>query len=220
MNSQSPLPQPDWSIEQLCQHFGGVPADRILLDPAPGTATEEMLLHLDSKRGYPLELLDGVGIDRIPGFRASALTTQFLCRLMDFLSGDNRGIIIPGGKCPVRLRPGLVRLASFYFINWNSIPGGIIPNDPITDLIPDLVGDVISPWTSRTEMEWKQDQFFEAGTRLFGLLDLAEESIEVSTPRRTLHLGPEETLTGGDGLPGFAIPVKDIFAMPRRRAQE
>lgn len=214
-----PLPQPDWPLEQLRRHFGGIPGERILLDPPPGTATEEGLIRLNSQRGYPAELLDGVFVDRTPGFQAGVLMTQLLCRLMDHLEEDDQGIVLPGWKCPVRLRPGLIRLTSIYFINWDRIPESVIPNDPIASLIPDLVGDVLSPWSTRGEMERKQQEFFAAGTRLFWLLDLQEESVEVSTPQRTLHLSSADSLSGGDVLPGFVTPVREIFTMPRPRGQ-
>lgn len=216
MNPLTSQPAPDWSVEQLRQHFGMIAGDRILLDPAPGTATEQDILRLDSSRGYPPELLDGVCIDRMSGFYGAIVATELLFRLMDYRRTHNLGIVISGAKCPIRLQPGLVRLGSVFFISWDQMPGHKIPDDPISDMVPELVGEMLSPWTTRVEMHRKRREFFAAGTKLFWLLDLEKETIEVFTPQHHRRLQSGDTLDAGDLLPGFRVPVAEVFEYPQR----
>jgi hypothetical protein len=216
MNALPSQPRPDWTIEQLTLHFGGIPPDRILLDPPPGTANERDLLTLDRKRGFPPELVDGVLIDRFPGFKASVIGAKLLGRLMNVLPARSLGIVIGGSKCPVRLKPGTIRLAAIYFISWEQMPDGKIPNDPISDLVPDLVGEFLTEHLRRNEMDRKRDEFLIAGCNLFWLLNIKHNSVEVSTRQRTLILSADDDLTGGPVLPGFSAPVRDIFELPQQ----
>ncbi len=202
---------PGLTVEQLQQRFWQIPADRFLPDPAPGTATERHVLDLQSKRGWPPELLDGVLIDRAPGFQGAIVSTTLLHALMTFLDQSDLGIVIGGSKCPIRLGPRTLRLASIYFISWEQMPGGRIPNDAISDLVPWVVGELLSPWCTRAEMARKRDDFLNAGARQFWLLDTNEERVEISTQERTQVLDADEFLDGEDVLPGFSCKVQQLF---------
>jgi Uma2 family endonuclease len=203
-------------MAQLRRYFWEIPAERMILDPPPGTATEKHLLRLASERGYPSELLDGVLIDRMPGFQSALVIGNLLRRLMNWLEDCDSGIVIGGGKCPVRLRPGTVRLAGIYFVSWKQMPGGTIPNDPISDLVPDLVVDILSQWGTRSELDRKRDDFLAAGTRWFWLLDKDERTVEISTCQRTRIYEAEGIVVGEGVVPGFAMPVAEIFQLPFR----
>ena len=73
MNLIAKQPNPSWTIEQLRGHFGMIPAERILLDPPPGTATEEDVLFMDDHHDRLCELVDGVLVEKIMGLPESAL---------------------------------------------------------------------------------------------------------------------------------------------------
>ena len=58
----------------VVRHLGGIPAQRILMHPAPGTATEKDVVALvdgDNKR--LVELIDGVLVEKAMGAEASML---------------------------------------------------------------------------------------------------------------------------------------------------
>src|SRR4051812_31126354 len=54
----------NWSLADLQAHLGGVPAGRIRLFPAPGTATEEDALWLEDHEDRLCELVDGVLVEK------------------------------------------------------------------------------------------------------------------------------------------------------------
>ncbi|MBI3946263.1 MAG: Uma2 family endonuclease [Armatimonadetes bacterium] len=77
------------------------------------------------------------------------------------------------------------------------------------DVVPDLVVEVVSPGDTDTETIEKVGDYLRAGVRLVWVVD-------IRTRRVTLHpgaeiLSAEDTLTGGDVLPGFAVPVSRLF---------
>lgn len=193
-----------------------IPGDRILLDPLPGTATENDILRLDSRRGWPPELLDGVLIDRMLGMKGAIVATTLLCRLNSYQDEADLGIVVPASKCPVRLQTGSIRLASAYFISREQMPRRKIPNDTIGDLVPELVVEMLSPWGTRIEMDRKRREFFAAGTKHFWLLDTEEKTVEVYTSERRQLLGLQDNLDGGDLLPGFCVSLAELFDLSQR----
>jgi Uma2 family endonuclease len=59
----------------------------------------------------------------------------------------------------------------------------------------------------------KVTMYLQAGLRLVWLVDPAERTVTVFRPDAALKLlGEGDTLDGGDVLPGFSVPVADIFA--------
>ena len=83
--------------------------------------------------------------------------------------------------------------------------GSFIPNHP------DLAVEVISPTDKPKNVRTKTANYVATGTVVW-LVDPEAQEIEVHIPGRhvkTYHV--DETLEGGDVLPGFKIALKDIF---------
>lgn len=87
------------------------------------------------------------------------------------------------------------------------------PSDqPYSPVPPDLAVEVLSPSNTPHEMRLKVVNYLAAGSVVW-VVDPDRQAVEVYTPGRagkTVHL--DETLEGDEVLPGFALPVKDIFA--------
>ena len=58
----------DWSLADLQQHLGGIPAERIRLVPAPGCATEQDLVEIAVHEDRLYELDDGVLVEKSTGW--------------------------------------------------------------------------------------------------------------------------------------------------------
>jgi len=79
---------------------------------------------------------------------------------------------------------------------------------------PDLAVEVASPGNTVDDMNQKIEQYFAAGVRLVWVLYPKTRTIYVYTSaRKVTILGLEDTLEGGDVLPGFAVSVREIFAV-------
>ncbi len=55
----------------LLEQLGGVPAERVLVRPAPGTATEKDVIRLRDRTGRLCELVDGVLVEKTVGLYES-----------------------------------------------------------------------------------------------------------------------------------------------------
>ena len=59
----------------------------------------------------------------------------------------------------------------------------------------------------------KRKEYFEAGTTLVWQVYPKRKEVEVyTTPSLCRTLGLKDTLDGGDLLPGFCLPLTDLFA--------
>jgi Uma2 family endonuclease len=113
----------------------------------------------------------------------------------------------------MRLAPGLVRIPEVSFISWDRFPNRRLPDEPIPDLAPDLAVEVLSPSNTREEMRRKLHDYFTAGSRLVWFVDPAARTVTVYTsPDQSMVLRPDQTLDGGPVLPGFSLPLSQLFA--------
>ena len=61
------------TLDDLVERLGGIPLSRILVDPAPGTATEADVLEAERRYNRLYELVDGVLVEKAMGFSESLL---------------------------------------------------------------------------------------------------------------------------------------------------
>jgi Uma2 family endonuclease len=79
---------------------------------------------------------------------------------------------------------------------------------------PDLAVEIVSPSNTADEINKKAQLFFKAGTRLLWVVYPRTETIHVyRTASEIIILDIDDTLDGGNVLPGFAVPVKEIFSV-------
>ncbi len=76
---------------------------------------------------------------------------------------------------------------------------------------PDLAVEVMTPNNTVSDINLKIRQLLDAGARAVWIVDPATCSVQVHSAQGIIMLREEETLSGGDILPGFEIKVADIF---------
>jgi Uma2 family endonuclease len=201
-----------WTAADLVRRFGPISLDRICFSPFPGTATEQDALDLHQRTDRLFELVDGVLVEKVMAFRESFLAIALSAILRSFVTPRNLGAVI-GADGMMRLAPGLVRIPDISFIPWDRFPDRRIPDDPIADVAPDLAVEVLSPSNTKEEMKGKRRDYFAAGCRLVWEVDPVERIVTVYTsPNRSKVLRENQTLDGGAVLPGFALPLRQLFA--------
>src|SRR5579871_1049139 len=121
------------TVAELLKKLGDIPAERVLLDPPPGTATEKDVLDIEHREGRICELVDGVLVEKAMGFEESFLALRLAYLLQGFLVRHKLGILT-GADGTLRLWPGLVRIPDITFISWDQLPSRKIPKEPIPDL--------------------------------------------------------------------------------------
>ena len=204
-----PTTAQDW-LERL----GGIPAGRLVLRPAPGTATvDDVVRYLDGDRKRLVELVDGTLVEKAMGLKESHLAMKLGRRLGTFAEDIHHLGLVTGPDGPFRLAMKLVRLPDVAFISKARLPQGKLPKESVPALVPNLAVEVLSESNTAAEMERKIGEYFEAGVELVWIIDPEAMTIEVLTAiesSTTLRSG--ETLTGSAVLPGFAMPVDELFA--------
>jgi Uma2 family endonuclease len=204
------------SVADLLEQLGRIPPHRIRLDPLPGRATEKDVIRIQDRENRLYELVDGVLVEKVMGLLESALAAELIGMLRSIVEQRDEGFVT-GADGTYRLMAGLVRIPDLAFTLWTRIGRKEFPREPIPDLVPDLAVEVLSENNTEQEMLRKLKEYFLAGVRLVWLVDPAKRIVRVYVaPDRETLLTEEETLTGGDVLPGPALPLRQVFArVPR-----
>jgi Uma2 family endonuclease len=202
---------PPWTVAGLAQRFGPIDVARIRQDPPPGQATEQDVIDIHDREDRLYELVDGILVEKVMGFLESALACWIAHLLQNFLDRHDLGFLV-GADGTVRLLPRLVRIPDVSFVSWDRLPKREVPTDPIPDLAPDLAVEVLSEGNTEKEMKRKLKDYFLAGVRLVWYVDPPSRTVSVYTaPDRRTRLTEEQTLTGGDVLPGLTVPLREVF---------
>ena len=106
--------------------------------------------------------------------------------------------------------PDTVRAPDIAFVSQNRLP------DPLPDgyfeLAPDLAVEVVSPNDTAREVRDKVVEWLDAGVRLVWVVDFRKRTITEYRSRREVRvLTEEDMLDGGDVVPGFSLPVREVF---------
>ena len=189
----------------------GVPASRVCLDPPPGKATTRDLLRLDGLGEKIYELVERTLVEKAMGFPESYLAMELGRIIGNYLDGADLGFL-GGADALTELIPNLVRVPDVSFVSWSIRPERTVPLDPISQLIPSLVVEVLSPSNTRREMARKRSEYFRAGVELVWEIDPATRTAEVFTgPDDATAIGEAGTLDGGTVLPGFKLALATLF---------
>jgi Uma2 family endonuclease len=200
------------TVAELLKKLGGIPAERVLLDPPPGTATEKDVLAVEQREGRLCELVDGVLVEKAMGLAESFLALEIAFLLRWFLAEHDLGFLA-GEAGTLRLWPGLVRIPDVSFISWNQFPNRKIPKKPIPDVYPDLAVEVLSRKNTKAEIDRKLHEYFRSGTRLAWVVNPRKRCVSVyTTPDQFRLLKEDESLDGGEVLPGLNVPLREVFA--------
>jgi Uma2 family endonuclease len=116
----------------------------------------------------------------------------------------------------LRAQPSLQRRPDAAYISFERWPKGKrIPDGNAWDVIPDLVVEVVSPTNFAEEIPTKVREYFEAGVRRAWVIYLHESLVyEYDSPRSIRVLGREDVLEGGQIIPGFRLPLEELFEAP------
>jgi Uma2 family endonuclease len=93
--------------------------------------------------------------------------------------------------------------------------GHKIPRTPIAPLAPDLAVEIISRSNTREEMERKLGEYFQAGVRLVWYVYPAAREARIYTgPDRFTSVSEDQSIDGGQVIPGFSLSLGEFFAEP------
>jgi Uma2 family endonuclease len=206
-------PTNSWATAaDLLAQLGGVPPERVCFSPLPGTATEKDLLRMMAHTDKLYELIDGTLVEKTMGYGEGGLALDIARLLGKYLDQNDLGDLV-GADTTMRILPKQVRLPDLSFIRWEKFPNRERPAEAIPSIAPDLAIEVLSESNTAGEMERKRKEYFFAGTQLVWEVDPRTRTVDVyTTPDEKVTFTEDDTLDGGEVLPGLKLPVRDVFA--------
>jgi Uma2 family endonuclease len=87
----------------------------------------------------------------------------------------------------------------------------VVKTEKFVPATPDLAVEVISPTDSYAEVEEKVDEYISAGTQMVIVINPRTRTATITTATGVTRLTIEDTLTGGDVVPGWSLPMRELF---------
>jgi Uma2 family endonuclease len=157
-----------------------------------------------------LELINGEIVEKVPTEKHGMIAGNMFGPLWNFVQQHKSGRIV----MEVRYRsPDDQRNARIPDIAFSSARRPVVERGSVPEM-PDLAVEVKSPDDTVKELREKARYFLMNGTRMVWLVYPGKRIIEVYTPDNEYILDETDTLSGGDVLPGFTLPVRDVFIDP------
>ena len=185
------------------------PASSLHEPPRPVTGDE--LLHMPGSN--PCELVSGRIVPMTPTSPAHGrIEVNVAAALKQFLRTQNLGVVMAGEVGVFTGRnPDTVRAPDVLFLS-HERDARRTSRQGFLDVAPELAVEILSPTDRPDQVRRKLAEYFAAGVRLAWVIDPAARTVRIHrgvSDVQSLVCG--ETLTGGDVLPGFEMPVDDVF---------
>ncbi len=170
----------------------------------------EALLALPENRDRLLELVNGEIVEKMPTEKHGETAALIGAALLAFVRPNKLGRVgvEVRHRMPQDQRNSLLPDVSFISGKRPSVTEGSVPQ------MPDLAIEIKSPDDSLKELREKAQYYLLNGTRLVWIWDTAKRYVIALTPDDEQIFLEHETLDGGDVLPGFRLPLQDIFGDP------
>jgi Uma2 family endonuclease len=171
----------------------------------------------DMGEDAPYELIRGVLHEVTPTTGMHGwIIVEFARRLGNFVVERRMGRLY-GGETGfvIEVGPDTVLAPDLAFVRRDRLPSPKQHSRGFMPVIPDLVIEVLSPSNRRAEFEEKTRLYLSAGVDLLWWFDPIRETVAVHRPHSERQvLTDQDVLVGGNVLPGFQIPVAEIFQPP------
>ena len=110
----------------------------------------------------------------------------------------------------------LQRRPDLAFVSFDNWPRGkLVPGTNAWEVVPDLAIEVISPTNGANEIIEKIDDYFACGVRrVWVVYPLFAKFYDYDSPTSVHILTRFDILDGGQVLPGFQLPLSELFEVP------
>ena len=162
---------------------------------------------------YHYELVEGRVVRVIPpGSRHAVLATRIAVLLSQHTEAHSLGAVMTPAGFELARNPDTVREPDVAFVHSRRIPETGVP-DGFWPGPPDLAVEIRSPGDRPSEISAKISDYLARGVRLVWVVDPKAKTVTTHVPQSpAVTLGMDDVLDAGDIVPGFACPVRRIFA--------
>lgn len=160
---------------------------------------------------YPdrrFELIHGKAVEKMPTQLHAAIVSLLNFALMLYLREHPIGYALVEARYSLPNDHANARVPDLSFVGRERGPLTRVGAAPY---MPDLAVEVQSPGQSARALRDKAAYYLENGTRLVWLIHPETRQVTVLTPGTQQVLSADESLNGGELLPGFSVPVKAVF---------
>ena len=174
--------------------------------------TAEDLLRISSQ-GFRGELIDGVLRETVPAGKKHARIAIRIGGEFDRHVRRNRLGQVGGtdGGVLVSRDPDTVREPDIYFVSAERLPLDD-QSDGYLEVVPELVVEIVSPSDTEQEVAAKIRMWLDFGVSMAVEVRPATRSVLVHRPGQPpVTLTGDDALDGGEVLPGFSLPLGEIF---------
>jgi Uma2 family endonuclease len=173
--------------------------------------TDEELMALP-KDGHKHELINGEIIMSPTGYRHEDIAAAVLTAMRLHVRQHKLGSVC-GSSLGCWMASGNLLSPDVSFIHKARIPRGPDAIKRYFQGAPDLVVEILSPWDRTIRTHDKMVEYFDSGARLAWVINPEEKSCLVyrdAEADRLLRV--TDALDGEDVLPGFRLPLAELFA--------
>lgn len=195
----------------------------MLVQPMPRSSNQadaaELLspdefLALPDTRG--MELVDGQLLEKGMGLKSSLISGNLFCKLAEYCDRHRLGVVLTmeaGYQC-FDATPRRVRKPDVSFILFARFPREPLPPG-FCKIVPELVAEIVSPGDHFSEIVDRIADFRKAGTPLAWVVDPPSRTVLAYRRQGPLtELRGDDVLSGEDVVPGFTLPLPDLFHIP------
>lgn len=156
------------------------------------------------------ELVKGIPVEMPPpSFEHSEIAAGVTIDLGNYVRQNDLGRVLV--ECDIQLDEDTVRRPDVAFITTERL-ALIEDRTKFAPIPPDLAIEVVSPSETATTTREKVGDYLKNGTKLVWVAYPKLKEVVVHYPDGSAQtLTEEDTLSGGDVLPGFELPVAQIF---------
>ena len=162
------------------------------------------------------EVVDGHFLEKEMGVFESEIAAILYDAIKAYLSDRPLGKVTIEYLFLLDTEKNLRRRPDVAFISAARWPiGKRAPREAAWNVVPDLAIEVLSPGNRTRDDARKLEEYFRAGVRLVWFVNPESSRVYVHThdsPLSVQILPITESLDGGDVLPGFRLPLAELFA--------
>jgi Uma2 family endonuclease len=157
---------------------------------------------------FPAELYNGKVVFKMPNFAHGVIAGNVVYEIRAYLKTKPIGLVSDNANYrlwPQRMKES--RAPDVSFILKERLPENLHRYLPI---VPDLAVEILSPDDSFNQMMEKVDEYLSQGVKLVWVVITSTHEVMVCT-KQSKHI-VRDKLTAPELLPGFELPINDIFA--------
>ena len=163
--------------------------------------------------GFRYELVRGELIKMSPaGHQHGRIALNFTTPLDQFVRSNQLGTVY-AAETGFKLAgdPDVVRAPDAAFVRRERVED-VGQTEGFWPGAPDLVAEVVSPGDTYAEVEDKIADWLDAGTRLVVVVNPSTQTVALYQSRSDIRiLTADDVLDGGEVVPNWTMPVRDIF---------